>query len=305
MKRYLNIILTIVLAVAAGIASFYISRSAAEASASAPEDALSHWLDLTPAQQNTVELTEADFRRKAAELSEAFRRERQILAQLLENTQSSDDQILAQVETVIAAHDNLLQHVVRYILSVRDHLEAGQKAKLLHLCGRMVRGRPAQGRLRGSVNGNSSTEQPRRGIQRRRGWGPGQGRGQGWRRDGSGGGQGPGQGQGRRGRRWQGFAPSLALTPEQMQIAKDIDPGYEEESQTLHEKVRLLQEQFAQRLENPDSPDEEVWQRLQEFTTAYHRLEQRTAQHMVLLRSHLTPDQQKILVGLCADCGRQ
>jgi len=305
MKRYLNIIITIVLTLAAGIASFYISRSAAEASASAPENAFSNWLELTPAQQDSVESTEADFRRKAVELSETFRQERQILAQLLENTQSSDEQILAQVETVIVAHDNLLQHVVRYILSVRGHLEAGQKAKLLHLCGQIVRGRPAQGRLRGSTNGNLAGGQSGKGYQRLRGWRQGQGRGQGWRRDGSGGGWGPGQGRGRRGRRWQGFAPSLALIPEQVQIARDIDPAYEQESKTLREEVRLLQEQFAQRLESLDSPDEEVWQRLKEFTTAYHRLERRTAQHVVLLRAYLTSDQQKILVGLCADCSRQ
>ena len=290
MKRYLNIIITLALALAAGIASFYISRSAAETPESAPENAFSNWLELSPAQNDTVQSTEPDFQREAAELSEAFRRERHTLARLLEDTQSSNEQILDQVEKVIAAHDDLLRRVVRYVLAVRTHLDATQKQKLMHLCGRIIRGRPARGRLQGLSNGNQIGEQPDNGYQRRRGWG--QGRGNGGQGRGYGGGRGRGQGRGRYGRRWQGFAQSLALTPEQMQIAKELDPTFEEESLTRQEEVRAYQEQFAQRLENPDSTDDEVWQRLKEFTAAYHQLERRTAQHVVLLRAYLTPQQQ-------------
>lgn len=302
MRQYLNIIITIALALAAGIASFYISRSAAEAPASAPENAFSNWLGLSPDQDEAVQGTDRDFLQEAAGLSATFREERQNLARLLENTQSSNEHILGQVETVILAHDDLLRRVVRYILAVRDHLEAEQKAKLMDLCGRIIRGRPARGRLHGVANGNNTEEYPGNGYQRRRGWG--QGRGNGGQGRGYGGG-GRGQGRGRRGRRWQGVAPSLELTPEQMQKAQELDPAFEEASQRLREEVRVLQEQFAQRLESPDSPDEEVWQRLKEFTTAYHQLERRTARHVVLLRAYLTPQQQKILVGLCANCGRE
>jgi len=298
MKRHLNLIITIILTLAAGIASFTITRSSAVTSTTAPEHHMSNWLELSSAQNEAIQTSEPDFQQEAAELSEAFRQERQTLARLFDNEQSSDEQILAQVEKVITSHNKLLQRVVSYILVVRNHLENNQKEKLLHLCGRITRGRPAWGYLQTSANGNGYQSRPGRGQ------GQGQGRGQGFRR-GGGGGRGPGQGRGRHGRRWQGFAGSLELTPEQIDKAKELDPGFEEESQALQEQVRASLEQFAQRLESLETTAEEVRQHLNQFVAAHGQLERRNARHVVLIRSHLTPEQQKILVGLCARCGRQ
>ena len=301
MKRHLNLIITIILTLAAGIASFTITRGSAVTGTTAPENHMSNWLELSSAQNEAIQTSEPHFQQEAAELSEAFRQERQTLARLFDDAQSNDEQILAQVEKVISAHNELLRRVVGYILAVRNHLEANQKEKLLHLCGQIIRGRPARGRLQAQSNGSVEGQHLGQGYQQRRG--QGQGRGQGWRR-GGGGGRGPGQGRGRRGRRWQGFARPLELTLAQIDIAKELDPGFEHESQTLQEQVRTSLEQFAQQLESLETTAEEVRQHLNQYIAAHDQLERRNARHVVLIRSHLTPEQQKILVGLCARCGR-
>ena len=88
MKRHLNLIITIILTLAAGIASFTITRGSAVTGTTAPENHMSNWLELSSAQNEAIQTSEPHFQQEAAELSEAFRQERQTLARLFDDAQN-------------------------------------------------------------------------------------------------------------------------------------------------------------------------------------------------------------------------
>ena len=281
---------TLILACIAGVVSFYITRGLNARSEHSDQGSMKAWLAFTDEQDEAIRRSDPDFDTEAAELSLAFIAERQQLARLLDAPASSDEQVTAQVERVIEANHALIKRVVAHILAVREHLSPQQQQQLMRLCSNIIRGRAGKGRLLGGDNGGPGRQHFSRGK--------GNGRGPGRF------GQGQGRGQGRRRRHRRRLARNIELTPEQIQIFEELDPEFEAESTELAKTVSEEHEQLALLLETPSTNDNDILQQLEKLLESRARLERRTSRHVLLIRPHLSPEQQKILVGLSANCGR-
>ena len=155
------------LSLAAGVGSFLATRSLGHDESARRADTGPQWneplarlLDLSAEQIQSIHEHDPRFREDAETLDAALRKEREQLATLLEEPSTSDEQLLGQVERVIAAHDALERRVARYFVAVRHHLTADQQKQLLGQAASSVR-EAARYRSR---------------------HGQGSGRGEGWRR---------------------------------------------------------------------------------------------------------------------------
>lgn len=151
-----QIILLAVIATSAGIGSFLATRVAAQPAAEPPaaqplckaaakasdkshtQSPLASWLRVTPGQARALE--QGEFSQEAATLNQALEDERTKLINLLETPGTPDEQILQQVEQVIAGHDALERHVARFVVGLRHELTPAQQRRLMGLCAASVRG---------------------------------------------------------------------------------------------------------------------------------------------------------------------
>ena len=297
-ERNIKTVVTWLFAGMAGLSSFYITRSLESKRVPSGQRCMQNWLDFTGEQEKAVLQSDPHFDTEAAELSLTFIQERQQLAHLLDTPISSNDQVMVQVEKVIGANHDLIKRVVEYILAVRGHLSPVQSQQLMRFCSDTIRGMGARGHLGGGGG---------YGQGRGSGHGPGSS-GQGLSGQGSSGqgssGQGSGRGQGRRRRQYGQLTHNIELDQEQMRIAGQLDPMFETDSAELAATVKTGHEQFALLLETASVSDNEIRQELENLLEARTQLEQRTARHVLLIRPYLLPEQQKVLVGLSAQCGR-
>ena len=291
MKIKVRTVVILFLASVVGVGSFYITRSLEADNVYSAQICMRNWLALTDEQEKVIQQSDPDFDTEAAELSLAFMSERQQLARFLDVTNSTDEEITAQVERVIKANVALIRRVVTYILAIRKHLSPKQQQPLMHLCSNIIQGRAGKRRLLGGTNGGSGKQYFGRGKGngRRPGrYGPGSGRGQG------------------RGRRYRGgLSRNIEFTPEQIQAIQRLDPGFEAKSVEFTKIASKEHEQLALLLETPSENDNVILQQLEKLLEARAQLERLTSQHVLLIRPHLSPEQQKILVGLSANCGRR
>jgi len=285
MKNKLSMVVILFLAGFVGVGSFYITRSLEADNVYSAQVCMRNWLAFTDEQDKAIQQSDPDFDTEAAELSLAFISERQQLARLLDAPGSTNEEITAQVERVITANHALIKRVVTYILAIRKHLSPQQQQRLMHLCSKIIQGRAGKRRLLGGTNGGSGKQYF------------GQGKGNG---------RGPGRlGQVRGRRHHRRLAGNIELTPQQIQLFEQLDPEFETESTELAKTVSEEHEQLALLLETPSENDNVILQQLEKLLEARAQLERLTSQHVLLIRSHLSPEQQKILVGLSANCGRR
>ena len=269
-----------------GVGSFYITRSLEADNVYSARVCMQNWLALTDEQNKAIQQSDPDFDTEAAELSLAFMSERQQLVRLLDAPNSTDGEITAQVERVITANQALIKRVVIYILAIRKYLSPQQQQPLMHLCRNIIQGRAGKRRLLGGTNDGSGKQQFGRGK--------GNGRGPGW-----------GRGQGRRRRYRGGLSRNIEFTPEQLQAIQQLDPGFEAKSTEFATTASKEHEQLASLLNTPSANDKVILQQLEKLLEARAQLERLTSQHVLLIRPLLSPEQQKIIVGLSAKCGRR
>ena len=158
----------------------------------------------------------------------------------------------------------------------------------MRLCSNIIQGRAGKRRLLGETNGGSG--------KRQFGRGKGNGRGPG---------RGLGRGQGRRRRYRGGLSRNVAFTPEQLQVIQQLDPEFETKSTEFARTASKEHEQLALLLETSSVNDNVILQQSEKLLETRAQLERLISQHVLLIRPHLSPEQQKILVGLSADCGRR
>ena len=285
-KNKLNTVVILFLAGIVGVGSFYITRSLEADNVYSARVCMQNWLALSDEQDKAIQQSDPDFDIEAAELSLAFMSERQQLVRLLDAPNSTDGEITAQVERVITANQALIKRVVIYILAIRKYLSPQQQQPLMHLCRNIIQGRAGKRRLLGGTNDGSGKQQFGRGK--------GNGRGPGW-----------GRGQGRRRRYRGGLSRNIEFTPEQLQAIQQLDPEFETKSTEFAATASKEHEQLASLLETLSVNDNIILQQLEKLLEARAQLERLTSQHVLLIRSHLSPEQQKILVGLSAKCGRK
>jgi len=288
MKIKLRTVVTLFLAGVVGVGSFYITRSPAADNVYSAQVSMRNWLAFTDEQDKAIQQSDPDFDTEAAEFSLAFISERQQLARLLDASGSTDEQITTQVEKVIKANHALIRRVVTHILTIRKHLSPQQQQQFMQLCGNIIQGRAGKKRLLGATNGDSGKQQF------------GQGKGNGRRP-----GRGWGKGQGRRRRYRGGLSRNVEFTPEQIQVIQQLDPGFEAKSTEFATTASKEHEQLALLLETSSASDNVILQQLEKLLEARAQLERLISQHVLLIRPHLSPEQQKIIVGLSANCGRK
>ena len=291
MKIKLRTVVTLFLAGVVGMVSFYITRSLEADNVYSAQVCMRNWLALTDEQEKVIQQSDPGFDTEAAELSRAFISERQQLARFLDVTNSTDEEITAQVERVIKADQALIRRVVTYVLAIRKRLSPQQQQPLMHLCSNIIQGRTGKRRLLGVTNGGSGKQQ----------FGRGKGNGRGPGRYGT----GLGRGQGRRRRYRGGLSRNIEFAPEQLQAIQQLDPGFEAKSTEFSKIASKEHEQLALLLNTPSENDKVILQQLEKLLEARAQLERLTSQHVLLIRFHLSPEQQKILVGLSANCGRR
>ena len=282
-------VLTLFLAGVVGVCSFYITRSLEADNVYSARVCMRNWLDFTDEQDKAIQKSAPDFETEAADLSLGFISERQQLARLLDAPGSTDEEITKQVERVITANHALIKRVVTYILAIRKHLSSQQKKQLMQLSSNIIQGRAGKMCLFGATNNGSGKQHFGRGN----GNGRGQGRnGRGW-------------GQGLKKRYRGGLSCNVDFTTEQLQAIQQLDPGFESKSSEFADIASNEHKQLALLLNTPSTNEKVILQQLENLLEARARLERLTAQHVLLIQSLLSPEQQKILAGLCADCGRK
>lgn len=291
MRIKLRTVVTLFVAGFVGAGSFYITHSQEADNVYSAHVCMRNWLSFTDEQAKVIRQSEPNFDKEAAELSLAFIAERQQLSRLLDTPHSTNEQITAQVERVIKANHAMTRRVVTYILAIRKHLSPHQQQQLMHLCSNIIQGRKGKRCLLGRTNNGSGTQH----------FSQGKGNGRGSSQYGQGFGKGQGHGITYRG----GLTRNIEFTPEQLRAIQQLDPEFEAESIEFAETAFKEHERLALLLETPSTNDNDILQQLEKLLEAQARLERLTSQHVLLIRPHLSPEQQKILVGLCAKCGRR
>lgn len=293
-KNKLMIFVTILLAVTAGAVAFQVSRSREIRKAGSCQAWMCGRLGLNDEQYNQVLEADPDYEQEAADLSAAFVAARQQLGHTLTLNDSTDSSITAQVDNVIAANSRLVHRIVAHILLVRNSLSPEQQQQFTELCKQIIRGRQAGKLLQRPAGTEQESFSPKGGARNRFGAGN-----SGFR----GGGNGNGYGSGHRYRYRGGLQSCIEFTPEQRQLFEQIDPEFDAESASLAEAVSQQQDQLALLLASSTADDAAIFAQLDQTLETRSQLEHRTVQYVLRIRSHLTLEQQKMLVGLCARCG--
>jgi len=281
-----------VVAFACAAVSFFNARSTALSDQEDKHEPSQKWL--TDASAAAIELEE-QFDEQLNELMNALAARQKSLAAVLEDPSTPDVVVLKHTENVIAARENLVRRVGEHVVELRGKLPAANRDYLMSLCAETVRGPmcrlggrgEGQGRRNGSGGGG------------RGGGGYGLGRG-------GGAGRGNGGGRGLRLRVGNRLAHRLRLNEEQVRVLGEKDPGFEADSLRLRDVLLAERAKLLSVFEDPQSSNEGLLQQLDRLISATSETERRITEHVLVLRPHLTVEQQKWLIGLCRrQCGSQ
>ena len=97
----------------------------------------------------------------------------------------------------------------------------------------------------------------------------------------------------------------LDLSAERAEDVRKADPDFQQESGLLTANLAAEREKLAALIEDPASSDKQVLEHVERVIAAHDALERRVARHVLAIRPHLTADQQKRLMGLCASGVRE
>jgi Spy/CpxP family protein refolding chaperone len=233
------------------------------------------WLSLSGAQCRQVQREDPGFREQAGALASRLRNEQQALMGQLQDEDIPDEAIRRQSRRVVDTHHDLMRRVVQHLLVVRRHADTRQCLRLRGLCA-----------------GTLACDEERQSAMP-------QGRGGGTRGQGRGLGMGLGMGRGRGGgHRCSRLAPALALDAAQQEAVLRLDPEFEAEVTVMAASVRQSHAAFTRHLTDVEVSDQAIRASLEELVAARLVLEQRTTEHVLRIRSLLSPEQQQRLIGL-------
>ena len=92
----------------------------------------------------------------------------------------------------------------------------------------------------------------------------------------------------------------LGLSDEQHKAIHATDPVFDNEAAGLADGLRRRRHGLAELLESEGAADAKILEQVELVIAAHNALERRVARHVLAIRQHLTPAQQKRLMGLCA-----
>jgi hypothetical protein len=91
----------------------------------------------------------------------------------------------------------------------------------------------------------------------------------------------------------------LKLSDEQIEQIKRLDPSFEADTARFGFALKEEQKRLVSMFENPRIDDNELLEQIKRLILVHNKIERRVAKHVLLLRPHLTVEQQGWLVGLC------
>jgi hypothetical protein len=97
---------------------------------------LANSLDLNERQVSLLNQEDADFETESRQLRDILFAERAKLLSMFEDSGTSGDQLLRQIEKLIEAHSAIERRVVRHVLVLRPYLTGEQQKWLIGLCRR-------------------------------------------------------------------------------------------------------------------------------------------------------------------------
>ena len=217
--------LLVLVLVGLGFGGAWLAR--AQTAGERDASSLAHWLALTPEQTARLQEVDPAFARDAAAMAGELYEARQVLATLLEAEDTTDMQILEQVEQVIAAHNALERRVAAHLVRLRHELEPASRQQL----------------------GREAAREVRRGMGRRWG-GPGRGAGMGGGRGRGMGGRGEENGDGGRMRQAidELFAHHQAIERHVEPLPNGVLTTTTSDEPQVAEALRLHVRQMKQRL---------------------------------------------------------
>ncbi len=99
---------------------------------------LANSLELNERQVRLLNRENTDFATETAELRDNLLDERARLLSMFEDSDTSGDQLLRQIERLLAAHSAIERRVVRHVLVLRPYLTGEQQKWLIGLCRRNI-----------------------------------------------------------------------------------------------------------------------------------------------------------------------
>jgi len=272
-KKKETIYFLIVLAV--GLISFVNARVRTLSKINEAEENSQSWLIDEP---RSVTESEAQFNDEVTVFISKLKESQSRLMSVLENPQTPDETILQHVDSVNEAHQNLIREVGRHIVELRYELGPENQEELMQLCAQAISA-PLK-RLGARINepgGRGSNSYGR------------QNRGQ----------RGYGSGNNQQFRFWNRLTNRLRLTQEQVTQIQQADPNFATESNILYEELMNEKQKLLSVFENSQSSDSELLEQINHLILTHSRVERKIAEHVLVLRSFLTVEQQKWLIGLC------
>lgn len=137
-------VLTLLIAAATGVGAYTATVKTRPASAPVPQadpatEALLNWLGASRSQRDALRTQDAGFAAELRRLKADLAARRAEFVAALETADVSNEEIMARLEAVLAANNELERRVARYVLSVRKHLTPEQQRRLLGLCAEGAR----------------------------------------------------------------------------------------------------------------------------------------------------------------------
>ncbi|HOB74331.1 MAG TPA: periplasmic heavy metal sensor [Phycisphaerae bacterium] len=97
----------------------------------------------------------------------------------------------------------------------------------------------------------------------------------------------------------------LGASPSQREALRRQGGGFAAELRQLKADLAARRSEYIAALERADASNEEIMARLEAVLAANNELERRVAHYLLSVREHLTPEQQRRLLGLCAEGARR
>lgn len=82
------------------------------------------------------------------------------------------------------------------------------------------------------------------------------------------------------------------------------DPAFTEDLAKLRAELAARRSELAAALDDPQTTDQQILARSEAAIAAANAVERRVTSHLLAIRDHLNPDQQRKLFGLCAESVR-
>ncbi len=97
--------------------------------------------------------------------------------------------------------------------------------------------------------------------------------------------------------------PELRLTDSQLVLSQQLDRSFAQDAANLKDQVAAAHAALLRVFDDPQAGDSAFNSAVDALVTAHTAMEQRVAQHVLLLRPHLSSDQIRCLVGICRGPG--